>query len=244
MHNFSQRRKLAWAVGLAVHHLLSTRRGLATFATFTFRENLTDKKEAAQCWRKLKERLRRSDKDLRGVGVWQRQKRGAWHLHYVFDTYMDIHWLRPVAVECGFGPMLNLRICEDIAAPQNKTWSRCRVVNYMTRYITRDMQIDPCLQGDQHPDGDQHLSNKNVRIVDYMMRRVATTAFSWAGGMSFVWRVGRQTWSDLFGGTPHFSEREFVLRLGMEALGEEGRARILESSDAVAAWWNPDAFPF
>lgn len=240
MCNFHHRKKLAWAVCQSVQHLLSTRVGVATFATFTFQENITDKKEAAKRWRRLKERLRR-DSELRGVGVWQRQKRGAWHLHYVFDRYIDVHWLRPAAMECGFGPFVNLRIVEDIPAPQGKTWSRFRVINYMTRYLTRD--LDQCSSGDKHPDGDEH-PDKNVRVVDYMMRRVCTTAFAWTKGFSFLWRVGRQAWADLFGGLPDLDDREFILRLGMHALSEDQRVRVLETSDAVARWWNPEAFPF
>lgn len=223
---------------------------MAVFATFTFRENITDKKEAAWRWRKLKERIRRMmpethvetkaqalslpfDKPaVMGIGVWQRQKRGAWHLHMAFNQWLDVELLRHHAVKSGFGPMLNLRYIEG-SNRKGFSWNPRRVVQYMMRYIGRDIGTD---------------QDKGVRVVEYFGNgvRQATTSFGWVGGFARLYRAGRQAWSDIFAddGQPTLDDYWFIIRLGWECSTVESRARAIAESDAVAAWWNPTAYPF
>lgn len=222
------RAKLRYAVELAVCEICRTAKH-PTFDTFTFAENLTDKREAARRWRRLKARLKRHYPGLRGVGVWQRQERGAWHLHYLFDRFLPIVLVREWAQVCGFGPMLNMRPVKE--APGFRAWTIQRVARYVSRYITREVSKgEPC-----------------VRLVDYTGdSREATTAFRWAHGLGYLWRQGRQVWSDIHGGfaLPTFEDFWFVVRLGWEILSEDEKANALATSDAVAKWWYPERNPF
>lgn len=233
--NPNRKGKLAYAVTLGIAELCRSSKGIPVFATFTFRENITDKAEASKRWRRLKERLRRgigarSVVPLQGVGVWQRQKRGAWHLHYVFNQFLGIVELREAAEACGFGPMLNLRfIKKGVNAPG--LWKPQRVVSYMVRYLTRDLD-----------DQDKH-----VRAVDYLGTRRATTSFGWANGFAKLYRAGRAAWSDLYAedlGQPCLDNYWFIIRLGWEVMSYEEKSFIAQSSDAVKRWWDPKAFPF
>ncbi len=231
------RGKLAYAVHLAIDELVRPLRGRKqgmhpVFATFTFHDNIRDKAEAAKRWRALKERIRRRWPDLKGVGVWQRQKRGAWHLHYVFNHYLAIVELRDKAVACGFGSFLNLRMVSTEKGSSTVIWSVNRVANYIARYIVRDT-------GDEEDEG--------VRMVDYLGARVATIAFNWRNGFSYLYRTGRQAWSELFGGAylPSTCDNYwFLIRLGFEWLTLEERNRLLSASQSVSRWWNPEAYPF
>lgn len=224
------RAKLSYAVALAVAEIVRTSKA-PTFDTFTFKDNVTDKAEAILRWRRLKARLQRHYFGLRAVGVWQRQARGAWHLHCVFDRRLDVVQVRAWAIECGFGWQLNMRAIGDIPG-MKQGWNPERVARYLTRYITRDISE----------------TDKGVRLVDYCGDcRKATTAFRWAKGIARLWRLGRQVWSDIYGGCgeqPRFRDMWFLVRLGWESLTGEEQVQLLAESDSVARWWNPDLYPF
>lgn len=225
-----RRTKSAYAVGLGVEEIIRLRKGLPVWGTLTFEENITDKREAQRRLRALKERMRREWPGLRFVGVWQRQKRGAWHFHFLADRWLDVHVLRKMCLETGWGPFCNLKVVERL---KDKGWvmdGKTRVVDYMTRYLTRDMEQD-----------------KGVRLVEYMGPRVSTTSFGWARGFGFLYRAGRQAWSDMFVaelGQPDFDDYWFIVRLGFEVLSPEQQEWVLRTSVTVLKWWDPDAFPF
>lgn len=218
--------KLAYVVHLSVHEILREGR-FPVFATFTFRENVIDTKEAHNRWRKLKERIRRRWRDQAGIGVWQRQHRGAWHLHYVFKCYMQVAELREMALACGFGPFVNLRH----VAGGNAAWTTSRVVKYLTRYVTREMSE----------------TDKGVRVVDRLGKRNATARFSWANGFAFLFRKGMAAYNDVFarelGPVCVFEDYWFVIRLGFEWCSLDERDRVLRS-DSVFRWWAPQLVPY
>lgn len=225
------RAKLSYAVCLAVREIVRTS-AAPTFDTFTFKENVTDKLEASKRWRRLKARLQRAYPGLRAVGVWQRQRRGAWHFHCVFDRRLDVVSVRAWAEACGFGRELNMRAIGDLPG-MRQGWSVNRVAQYLVRYITRDVS-----EGDA-----------GVRLADYCGdSRKATTAFRWGGGVARLWRLGRGAWAELFdihdGTGPSFEEFWFVVRLGWESLSADEQDKAIESSDAVARWWSPGNYPF
>jgi len=225
------RSKLSFAVCLAVAEIVRTSQA-PTFDTFTFAENITDKLEASKRWRRLKARLKRHYPGLRAVGVWQRQKRGAWHFHAVFDRRLDVLRVRPWAMECGFGSQLNMRAIGDLPG-MKQGWSPERVARYLTRYITRDLS-----------DGDA-----GVRLADYCGdSRKATVAFRWAGGIAKLWRSGCVAWTEVYdehdGGKPSFEQFWFIVRLGWESLTDDEQQVLLVESDAVAMWLRPERYPF
>lgn len=221
------RAKLAYAARLSVEELIRVSKR-PTFDTFTFRENILSKADAEVCWRRLKEWLRRKYPALKAIGVWQRQKRGCWHIHVVFDRPLDVTEVRKKAMECGFGPMLNMRYVGLVDGFRG--WSAAKVANYITRYITRDLE-----EGD-----------KGVRVVEYMGdSRKCTVRFGWAKGLARLWRYGRQVWSDIYGvERPSWENYWFVIRLGWEACGEEERSALLQQCDGVARWHDPERYPF
>lgn len=228
----SGKAKLAYAVALAVADIVGKSK-ISTFDTFTFAENLTNLDECQRCLRNLEARVERNWPDIRFVGVWQQQARGAWHVHVVFSRFLDVNVLRPMALECGFGPQLNCRM-----VAHNTSWSATRVASYLTRYLTRDTENVP----------------KGARVVRYHGdARKATVRFSWSNGLAFLWRRGREIWKEVYGegyeDRPRFRDIDMVLRLGMEDLNEDERYKLLWNSSAVCAWWkpserNPDKYPF
>jgi hypothetical protein len=239
----NHRGRLAYAVELGVAEIVRTSKS-PTFDTFTFQDNLTDKKEASRRWRCLKARLKRKYEGLRGVGVWQRQARGAWHLHFVFDRRLDVNEVRLMAIDCGFGAQLNMRAIGDLPGMKSG-WTPIRVARYLTRYITRDISE----------------ADKGVRLADYCGdSRKATTAFRWMKGISRLYRLGCL---HLFGaecdwreGRPRVwcTEREcwespfeamwVLVRMGFNSLTKEEQQQAVQDSDAVAIWLDPGRYPF
>ena len=239
------RAKLSFAVCLGVLEIVRTSKA-PTFDTFTFAENVVDKPEAYKRWRRLKARLKRRYPGLRAVGVWQRQRRGAWHFHCVFDRRLDVVWTRASAIECGFGPQLNMRAIGDLPG-MKQGWSPKRVSQYLTRYITRD-----ATEGE----------DAGTRLSDYCGDcRKATTAFRWGGGLSRLYRLGCKA---LFGQEQEFPgpgkprvwntagqcweswEDAFwvLVRLGWHTFTLEEKQKAIDDSDAVAMWLDPDRYPF
>lgn len=217
------KRRVAYCVQLAVEELCKGRR--AIFATFTFQENVTDKKEAERRWRNLKTRIERKIPGIRGVHIWQRQKRGAWHIHAVFNQRLDVSWLRPAALACGFGTFLDLR---TVGQPTGgfDDWNTRKVVSYVTRYITRDL-------------GEE---DKGARLVGYTGNaRVATQRFSWSSGLSYLRRVGRGEWAGMVregvGEPMDEGAYWFFVRLGWETLDDDQRQVLLDKSASVRRWW-------
>jgi len=227
--------RLTYCVSLAIDELC--RHGVGVFATFTFQENVTDKAEAERRWRNLKGRIQRKVPTILGVHIWQRQKRGAWHIHAVFNQPLDVSWLRPIALECGFGTFLDLRYVGS-ARGGYEGWDRRRVVGYITRYITRDLAEE----------------DKGVRLVGYTGKaRVATQRFGWSRGISYLYRCGRGEWRRMFldGALDNDWDRKewqqsywFAVRLGWEVQTSKERERILETSAGVRAWWLDSEDPF
>jgi hypothetical protein len=220
--------KLAFVVQLCVEELCRESE-TPVFATLTFAENITEKSEAEVRWARLRERLRRHAPLLKGVGVWQRQSRGAWHLHLVIDRHINIHWLRPAAQACGFGSFINLRFVKqfdgfrDMGGP-------VKVARYISRYVTRD---------------ERGLEDKGVRIVCFISReaRIASTRFGWAAGLSQLWRYGRAEFYSIFGHAPTSGEYQLCVRLGWELLDDDQKHRLVDTSQSVRRWADPLRFP-
>jgi len=220
--------KLAYAVQLCVEELCRESE-TPVFATLTFAENITSKSEAEVRWGRLRERLRRRYPNLKGVGVWQRQSRGAWHLHLVIDRQLDINWLRPAAMACGFGTFINLRFVKKMDGFRDMGGA-VKVARYIARYVTRD---------------ERGIEDKGVRIVCFIGRetRIASTRFGWAAGLSQLWRYGRAEFFTIFGCAPSAGQYGLCVRLGWELLSAEEQERRHLTSASVRRWANPDDYP-
>jgi hypothetical protein len=227
----AQRRRLAFAVQEHIRWLLETRTHVAIFVTFTFQENVTDFPEAQRRWRRLKMRLcrtREGQEGMRGVGVWQRQKRGAWHLHYVFDRWLHVEEVREACLATGFGPFCNMRIVQEQGG--HGIWSHAKVAGYVTRYVARHLDA----------------TDKGLRLVDYMGRRYATTSFRWLGGFSRLYRSGAEAFQVIYGRQWNFlkDKWDFLIRLGWEWMNSAQRNWVTLESDSVARWIGAVEEPF
>lgn len=220
--------KLAFAVSLCVEELCRESE-TPVFCTLTFADNVTEKAEAEIRWGRLRERLRRHCPNLKGVGVWQRQSRGAWHLHVVLDRQISIEWLRPAALASGFGSFVNLRFVKAFDGFRDMGGPR-KVARYIARYVTRD---------------ERGIEDKGVRIVCFINReaRIASTRFGWAAGVSKLWRFGRAEFYSIFGHAPSGAEYNLCVRLGWELLDNDEKKRLVETSTSVRRWASPELYP-
>lgn len=180
----NSRGKTAFIVERSIWSLVK-RSLVSIFCTFTFSENLTDLGEAKRRWHNLVRRMERIRKtkgfDLEGCGVWERQKRGAWHLHVVINSFIDVNWLRSTAVECGFGPQMRLEYIrgQNKKPPGLGAFKDIKVVvRYLLKYVLKTMDDADSGKGVVTYFGGSHVKR-------------GTTAFSWDGWKGRVARQGR-----------------------------------------------------
>ena len=158
--------------------------------TLTFAENITEKAEASRRLNSLRPALFALGV-LSFIGCWERQMRGAWHLHLLIalahpvrnqpDARVYLQRLRDticgtaesehkdgLLVKRGFGYIHHL-------APIKKT--AARFAGYFTSYLTKTWKA---LQGEK----------KRVRLITYSKNvpRCASVHFSWNGPGGINWR--------------------------------------------------------
>ena len=181
--------------------------------TLTFAENITEKAEASRRFNSLRSAL--SALGIRSyMGCWERQTRGAWHLHLLIallhpvrnqpDARVYIQGLRDticgtaehehkdgLLVKRGFGYIHHL-------APIKKT--AARFAGYFTSYLTKTWKE---LQGEK----------KRVRLITYARNviRCASVHFSWNGPNGINWRRKKRMFA--------FSCGCFTMEMAKEKLG-------------------------
>ena len=227
------RSKTAFALECSIRELCR-KNPLAISGSATFAENVSDIKEAHRRWRNLLERIRRRLPHISVCGVWERQERGSWHVHYVASSFIDVNWLRPVAIECGFGPQMRLQPVVAVKGFRGLKGTNLSsvdtAVRYCCKYLTK--QVEEYAAGE--------------RLVFYHGRsRAASTRFKWVGGMSKLFRIGRQAYSEVFGTLTHKRlsyVMPLVMRMGWELLSDDERWDMLNTSDVVRRWWFGDEY--
>jgi len=217
------RKKTAYLVGIAAEELKrSSPSGALNFVTLTFAENVTDKEAAMKCWHRLAERIRRRYPQLRGVGVWQRQKRGAWHPHCLVNHYIDVNQLRPWMVARGWGQQMRADI---VGGGQISTGGRNgrgvwrpqwegggRIISYLTKYLTKGFGSST----------DRAAAAKKKCFSGSVSVKKGTTNFKWMPEErpgAYLWSWGRELFSQLNGHPPTFRNIGEVIRLGVEHSG-------------------------
>lgn len=222
----NSRNKTAYVCELSIVELVR-RHPHSILCTLTFHDCITDKPEARKRWRRLRERISRKWPGLEAVGVWQRQDRGAWHLHLVCSQRLPVGELRAMAVECGFGQMMRLDYIggRNGYRRSNRAGSVRGVVRYLCRYLTRDLtegRGDGCL-------------------VVYVRAKRGTVKFTWTKGLAKLWRLGMDYLTSLehrvFDGPLHEVPFIVVARIGFESLSEPEQAWLLETDSGVSRWW-------
>jgi hypothetical protein len=210
----------------------------------TFRDNITDKAEAATRFRRFIERVRRKAKaegrEIEICGAWELQARGAWHPHYVCSHPLDVNWVREIAQACGFGPQFRLDYIKPRAGFRNI--SQEKAARYCAKYVTKDC-------------GKAELRGKRLPLY-FNTRRVCGNRFEWVGGLRRLFRLGcRQqfgaegsvAWDDrdLRNGIPRLwaADRQAwmtpgerwraLVQVGLGSLPEGEQAALCESSQSV-----------
>jgi hypothetical protein len=188
--------------------------------TWTFRENITDKKEAMQRWKPVRDYLVRQGVDF--VGVWQRQKRGAWHFHALVNLRLNVVTLRAFCVERGWGSQLNIEL---IGRGSDRFSDAATAVRYLCRYLTRDY-------------GEVGRSRLTSGLDS---NSVGNTRFSWVGGRAHVWRVGCAAMAKKAKGywRPLWGERGDILLAGAAALKLSGFDLMRLHLDWLIGWRPP-----
>jgi hypothetical protein len=209
---------------------ISRRHNYPILCTLTFADNLTDKAEARRRWKALRERILRRWPDLEAVGVWQRQARGAWHLHLVVSHPMSAVELREKATACGWGVQMRLDFIDKAPQGYRRGQGAQKVGRYVTRYIVRDLEEE----------------DSGECLTVWIGTKNGTTAFHWNGGMAYLRRRGLDFLQDMEPDhrrslvpavrwqveAPHW----LLVRLGWESLSWEQRKGLYHRYDAVAKW--------
>jgi hypothetical protein len=141
--------------------------------TMTFHENVIVKGEAMRRWKPVADYLTRHG--VGWCGVWQQQKRGAWHHHFLVNKYIDVVGFRDFVVARGWGQFVNIEaVGRDHGG--RRFQDAGRVVKYLTRYLTRDFS--------------DHVPRRIRLTSGRSSNKVGTVRFQWVGGLARVWRLG------------------------------------------------------
>ena len=93
-----------WRIRESVRFLLKRYGRNCTWVTLGFAENYTELEKPQKSLKLLRQRVLRWKPASRAVGVWQRQKRGAWHVHLgIIASCGKRKVFVPMAEVCGFG---------------------------------------------------------------------------------------------------------------------------------------------
>jgi len=121
--------------------------GRCYYWTLTTARNVTSKAEAEAIAKPLWDRIR--NKGGKRLHFWERQERGAWHVHFVTDIYLDVNELRGWLVDRGWGPQMRAeRVRESNARFQpGQGWSTdnsryLRLIRYLQKYVTKSICDD------------------------------------------------------------------------------------------------------
>ncbi len=163
--------------------------GNTFFFTQTFKENIKDKKEAGMYWNVLRTQITKIFPLFRYICVWERQERGAWHLHALCNIP-------------SVGSMKKFRVVlRDIIKRSNTpigffhvqwTFGNSQSIgNYMYKYLTK-----------------QHRE-KFTRYVNYSRNflRKCSSHFMFVAGLAGQWRSCCRVLDEMFPDTFKFFYR-------------------------------------
>jgi hypothetical protein len=167
------RAKTEYLTKVRLERFLSVNLPNCWLVTMSFHENVIVKKEAMKRWKPVVDWLRRHGIDW--CGVWQQQKRGARHHHFLINKYINVVSLREFVVARGWGQFVNVEAVGQQHGGRRSQDAEC-VVKYLTRYLTRGL----C----------GHVPIR-VRLTSGRAdNKVGTTRFNWVGSLARVWRTG------------------------------------------------------
>lgn len=226
-----------------IQHLVETSEH-PIWLNLTFGENVTKKDYASRCWDKLSKRLVRQYPSIRLVGIWARQRRGAWHIHAVCDRRLPVRWLRMNAVGCGFGVQCYLQELDG------KTETPQKISRYIAGYCTDKNGLDPVIDKGVRR---MIFVGSNVRALNMRYRSVLKKCtsvgreiangliederqeatefmreFSRPGGWKKVW----ETWGEWYK-----RNRDYWFELGWSEMSVEEQADALVCDEYVRRYF-------
>lgn len=179
--------------------------------TFTTADNCTSKQEA---WHRAKpffDLVKRRGGEF--LGVWERQDRGAWHLHVLVNKFFDVNWLRPWMVKRGWGPQMFVKRAEVATRFVEDRWvidmsSIARLVRYLGKYVTKSLEDD--------------YGHKVKPFTCAASARASTVRFAWlpeVNACAYLWAWGRAIFFDMFGRPATFRDSRLLIQIGLEDSG-------------------------
>jgi hypothetical protein len=104
------------------------------FWSLTFAENLEDEVEAKRRFRCVCDLVRRRGGQY--YGVWEKQKRGAWHLHLLVNVYFEWHWFQSWLMARGWGSQLYVKEVYGLPSAVGRArW--VPLARYMSKYLLK-----------------------------------------------------------------------------------------------------------
>jgi len=221
-----QRAKSSYIFRLAVAQMWRWSAGRLFFGTITFQENILEKAEAMRRFRSLKDRLRRSGKRFSFAGVWQRQKRGAWHFHFFTTDFLNVEWFRPMAVASGFGPQMFFERIGNSSFQRPWLVDVAKSIRYVCRYMERD-----CNTGDY----------ENETLVSYGGgTRCGNTRFYWNTLIRKLHRLGCDEWMYMNTGEPVYAQSfDILVNVGFGSLSDEEKAACFQDQTFYQWFFGP-----
>jgi len=208
--------------------------------TFTFAENLTEKDEAEKRFKPFKDLVARSrsvtGREAELLYFWERQKRGAWHVHVLVNVYFDVSRLRPWMVKRGWGPVMNAQRVDgrqryvDGVGWCRDTREQEALLSYLLKYVTKSLRDHGAMNGSEVK---KKVTGGNCRArkCNTLFRFVPwinPCAKYWFYGID-LWRAGDCGYNRERRLRPRPHEMRDVFRLGHEWLGRPSYGD---------GWWN------
>lgn len=180
--------------------------------TFTFADNVVDKGEAERRVKPLRDAFSR--RGFEYFGVWERQTRGAWHLHMLVDHWLDVTKLRPWLVARGWGVQMR---AEHVSKrswydPERGQWMHDAnrenaVKRYLLKYLTKTFR--------------EEVDGKKKIVFSTRGAKSGTTRFKWHWSIhpgAYLYHYGRELFIEVNGRLPRWCDISDVIRFGVEAV--------------------------
>ena len=108
--------------------------------TGTYRENMTRKGLAFRQFHAWVRLVKRRYPNLKGVMVWERQERGAWHWHMAVEGFYDVDYLRKCWRRVAGEGTVNVAF-----KPDGKGNAYSKLANYLAKYLAKDVEQERSL---------------------------------------------------------------------------------------------------
>lgn len=169
-----------------------------------------DKGECEKQFRPFKDRVRREGGEM--LEFWERQKRGAWHVHCLVNKRYNAVELREWMMARGWGSQMFIKyVRKEMGYRSDDTHGSvsCKaLVKYLVKYLTKSFTDDAVEPRKKFFGGSKGAKVGNVN-------------FKWIPSIqpgAMLYFYGRQLWYEAFGKAPRFDDMRDVIACGVEAV--------------------------